>query len=542
MNAHETTRRGKPWLATAITISTLPLVTLGQSPIADSFDPGIQFNSVYSIIPQPDEKVVLGGAFNGSSTHVNGRIARVNADGTVDPSLNPGANGFVYCTAMQADGKIVVGGDFNVLGRNYRAQIGRFNPDGSLDPTFTPLAGGKVTCLAIQPDGRTLVGGSFYQFNVLYCGSIARINTDGTLDPGFTTKVSFKPVACLAIQPDGKILVGGGFDYLGDLRQFAIGRLHADGTPDPSFTPEVNGEVNCVAVQPDGRILVAGQFSMLGGVPHDNFGRLNADGTMDVAFDPAPNDSVNAIALQADGRILLGGRFTTLDGKSHRYLSRLQPDGQVDPTFAPEPDAVVHSLAIQDDGRILVGGLFYTLGGGSHRSVGRLNNTEPATQSLALDGSTLTWLRGGTSPEVWRTTFDYSPDGGTSWTNLGNGVRIPGGWQLAGLTVGSNTTFRARGYVVGGLNGGSTWFVEAFLGPPTTNAAHLSVTAIAGMASLRVAGDTGRPYILDYSSTLALSSSWQPLTAFLLTNNPQTFIDNPAASTNQRFYRARLAQ
>jgi hypothetical protein len=72
-----------------------------------------------------------------------------------------------------------------------------------------------------------------------------------------------------------------------------------------------------------------------------------------------------------------------------------------------------------------VGGDFETLGGQRREGIGRLKNTEPATQSLSYDGTTITWLRGGTSPEVWRTTFDYSADG-RIWMDLGAGSRTAG--------------------------------------------------------------------------------------------------------------------
>src|SRR5258708_10697327 len=121
-------------------------------------------------------------------------------------------------------------------------------------------------------------------------------------------------------------------------------------------------------------------------------------------------------------------------------------------------------MGLQADGKILVGGNFNALGGQSRIGIGRLNNTGPATQSLTFDGSTLTWTRGGSSPEVWRRTLEYSPDG-TSWTNLGAGIRSPGGWQLTGLALPTNTTLRARGYTVGGQYNASGWFVETSIGP-----------------------------------------------------------------------------
>src|SRR5437899_11448690 len=109
------------------------------------------------------------------------------------------------------------------------------------------------------------------------------------------------------------------------------------------------------------------------------------------------------MAVQADGKILVGGYFSTLGGQSRNYIGRLNADGTLDTSFDPGADNAVNSLAVQADGKILVGGFFTTVGGQSRNYIGRLNNTGPATQSLTFDGSTLTWMRGGTSPEVWRT-------------------------------------------------------------------------------------------------------------------------------------------
>ena len=60
-------------------------------------------------------------------------------------------------------------------------------------------------------------------------------------------------------------------------------------------------------------------------------------------------------------------------------------------------------------------------------------------------------MRGQASPEVWRVTFEHSANG-TTWTSLGNGTRISGGWQLTGLSLpfNQNHYVRARGYAAGG--------------------------------------------------------------------------------------------
>src|SRR5207302_336006 len=85
---------------------------------------------------------------------------RIHADGTLDTRFDPGAYGGygVNSLAVQADGKILVGGNFTTLDGQSRSGIGRLNADGALDPTFNPGADSRVSCLAVQADGKILVG------------------------------------------------------------------------------------------------------------------------------------------------------------------------------------------------------------------------------------------------------------------------------------------------------------------------------------------------------------------------------------------------
>jgi hypothetical protein len=170
------------------------------------------------------------------------------------------------------------------------------------------------------------------------------------------------------------------------------------------------------------------------------------------------------LALQADGKILLGGAFTWLGGQTRNYSGRLNSDGSLDTAFNPGANNTVDSQALQMDGKILVGGDLTMLGGQARRYIGRLNNTDSAIQNLTYDGSNLWWQRGGTSPEVWRTTFDVTSFG-IDWTSLGAGVRVSNGWQLAGVRLPSPCTVRARGFTTDGAV--SSWFVEQLLELPS---------------------------------------------------------------------------
>src|SRR5947209_13776142 len=95
------------------------------------------------------------------------KIARVNADGSLDTTFDPAANSDVNTVAVQADGKVLLGGGFTTLQPNGaasttpRSKIARVNADGSVDTTFDPNANNTVNSVAVQADGKVLLGGNF---------------------------------------------------------------------------------------------------------------------------------------------------------------------------------------------------------------------------------------------------------------------------------------------------------------------------------------------------------------------------------------------
>src|SRR6476661_3838911 len=248
---------------------------------------GSGFNSVvYALARQPDGKVLVGGNFssyNGNAAAPD-RLLRLNADGSLDNTFNAGGSGFdggVNALALQPDGKVLVGGLFTSYNGNAAAPDGvlRLNADGSLDPTFNPGGtgmgtsggAGSVYALVVQPDGQVLVGGGFTTYNGSSApGGVLRLNANGSLDPTFNpggTGLGNNGVRTLALQPDGKVLVGGFFSaYNGSPAPGGVLRLNADGSLDPAFNPGGAGVGNslpgsivyALALQPDGQVLVGG--------------------------------------------------------------------------------------------------------------------------------------------------------------------------------------------------------------------------------------------------------------------------------------------
>ena len=148
-----------------------------------NFDAGIGLGSkVVCVAVLPQDKILIGGIFSSVSGYSRNNIARLNADGSVDGSFNPGigTDAPVVCFAAQSDGKIIIGGGFSHVNDTNRVGVARLNIDGSLDLSFNPGTGGNgnIDSVASQPDGKTIIGGEFTKFNGTNISGIARLHGD----------------------------------------------------------------------------------------------------------------------------------------------------------------------------------------------------------------------------------------------------------------------------------------------------------------------------------------------------------------------------
>ena len=130
-------------------------------------------------------KVLVGGGFT-SMDNINRRgMARLNVDGSLDTMFDPGAGvaGSVLAMALQADGKVIIAGDFTSVNNVERHNIARLNDDGSLDPSFDVQTGPNevVYAVAVQSNGKVLIGGAFTLVNGLENFMVARLETNGVV-------------------------------------------------------------------------------------------------------------------------------------------------------------------------------------------------------------------------------------------------------------------------------------------------------------------------------------------------------------------------
>lgn len=382
--------------------------------IDTSFNPGSGFdNSVSAIALQPDGKIIIGGYFTSLNGTAINRIARLNDDGSIDVLFNPGTgfNGVaIFTLGLQPDNKIIAGGSFTTFNGTAMNRIARLNADGSLDMTFNPGTGftNIVYSLILQPDDKIIVGGAFTYFNGTATNRITRLNTNGSFDTDFNSGTGFSAdVNSLALQPDGKIITGGLFNYFDGLARFYFARLNIDGTIFRSFTQDVacNNDVYSFILQPDLKIIAAGDFTAFNGIPINRIVRMNAFGINDTSFNCGTgfNNSVRSITLQSDGKIVAGGAFTTFNGLSATRIARLNPDGSVDISFNPGTgfNGIVLSIILQSDGKLLVGGSFTSFNGTTINRLARLNT----------DGSLDTSFDAGSGFNNTVYTLVLQPDG-----------------------------------------------------------------------------------------------------------------------------------
>jgi uncharacterized delta-60 repeat protein len=363
-------RLGSPaWLVGALVF----LTSLSRAQVVlDSFDPNAN-GTVRAIVVQPDGKIIISGDFTtvgGTNRH---RIARLNADGTVDSTFDasiddrPYVEPEVRALALQPDGKILAAGDFLTVNGQSRSNIVRLNTDGTLDSSFSSSLAFGIQALALQPDGKIVTAGASSP-------GISRLNTNGTIDSSFSRTAG---AYSLALQTDGRVVIGGALQQ--SLPYTYMRRLAANGTNDPSFQSSMSdtfveyGGVFTIVIQPDQKILIGGSFTQVGGQQRAGFARLNSNGSVDTSFVPPTVWSAKFV-LQPNGKIVAAGDMTGTNGYSETLVARFNPNGTRDTSFPFVAASSVQSLALQPDGKILVGGDFSIINGVPRNRVARLSS------------------------------------------------------------------------------------------------------------------------------------------------------------------------
>jgi uncharacterized delta-60 repeat protein len=325
---------------------------------------------------QSTGKIVLGGIeVTPGGIPTKWTLVRLNADGTIDHSFEPGGQRVVTsftdhadalrALAIQGDDKIVAAGTACPDSTTCKVALARYNTDGTLDGNFGddglvqlsfPGHNDQANAVTIQPGGKILVAGtSLNATTQTYEFLVARFNTDGSLDTSFGggdgwTTTSFggdRDIAdAVALQADGRIVLAGTtmsscIECVANDR-VAVASYNADGSPDTTFGPSHDGTATTdfsasgalpsgadgasVAIGSSGRILVGG-LAYFGPSPDDGLAiaAFTSTGQPDNSFSGngqwaddsigplGTADGITGLALDTNGRIVASGDVNSSD-------------------------------------------------------------------------------------------------------------------------------------------------------------------------------------------------------------------------------------
>jgi uncharacterized delta-60 repeat protein len=374
-----------------------------------SFKSGIGFSSnVNSIAVQPDDKIVVGGAFTSYSGSTMNYLARLNSDGTLDPTFRKATTtpnstvSHVYLSNSQP-GKIYVAGNFTTYSGSNVNYLMRLNSSGSIDRSFSSSAStafnAQNAVIAEDSSGSLYVGNTntaTYGSNQVY--NYFKLTPSGALDPSWvTSSVSYNNstlslgapfnsgIYSIYIDSSGSQYVGGGFTtYKTPMTPNAIMINSQNATLSSSFNIGFQGfssTPTAFATQSNGKIIAVGAFTQYSGsgTNTSRMVRLNPNGTIDPTFviGTGFNSTVFNVVIQPDDKIIAFGAFGTFSGSTAPGLIRLNPNGNRDTTFNPGTGTNLspnYALALQSDGKVLIGGSFTAYSGSTSNLIARINS------------------------------------------------------------------------------------------------------------------------------------------------------------------------
>ena len=243
-------------------------------------------SSVLSLAIETDGSILAGGNFTSFNNSPKSALIRLKPSGAPD-TAKPLTTPFntqilprVDSITPQKDGKIMIAGNFIFtfqFGTGFRSGIARLNPDGSRDPSFEPGHGAhdqgntsfirSVSAVSRQSDGDYVIAGNFTAYNGTPASRIARLSPSGAINPSFPAPgLDFNDsVEALLPLPDGKFLAAGRFTS----PDGGVVRMTPAGEIDPSFDTSggAGGPVFSALSDTDGNLFLGGNFFSFAGTP-----------------------------------------------------------------------------------------------------------------------------------------------------------------------------------------------------------------------------------------------------------------------------------
>jgi hypothetical protein len=461
---------GSRWHPCALALASLAgaLACSGQADAQTVTPPGMAqvyaAGNVYTIVRQPDNKVIIGGAFD----HVNGvarsNIARLNSDGSLDLVWNPGADYDVNALALNAAGDVYVGGLFKHAGGQPRRGLAKLAGTGSgtADPNWDPNPVSayepRIYSLAVDAGGNVFVGGFFTAVGGQPRNFIAKLagTGAGAADPVWNPNLLSRGIAKPGVRSivldgigslfvAGAVGVNGGPSLLLKLSSTGAGTVDASWNPAP-YRP-CNGSVaNCADVDvlvldAAHNVFVGGWFGSIGGQTRICLAKLSptGSGAADAQWNPYTDGEVLGLSVDGLGNAYAGGVFQHVTGVAISGLAKVSATGAgaVDANWKPVnfvgeytlgvtgifDSSPIYALANDVAGNVLAGGGFSRIGGQTKTAFAVLSpsapgGASPAWASAMVPGVVAALVRDANNRTVIGGTFSFMGDGVTVRDNI----------------------------------------------------------------------------------------------------------------------------
>ena len=401
-------------------ISGLPLV--GQSN-------GLQlYTNIHAAIPDGDGGWFIAGTFTQvGNVQVNGCLAHIKSDGSVDLGLPYSTNGTILTMALSGS-ILYVGGSFINIGDSTRNNIAAINVLTDKVTSWNPNASLNVISIAVS--GSTVyVGGDFYTIGDSSRNGIAAIDAStglatswnancandavqevmaivvtnsaiyvggnftcigdssrgyiAALDPATGLATAWNPgssgaVDALAVS-GSDIYAGGFFTFIGGRYRYHIADIDASSGQSTLWNPEVTGTSVSTISLLGSTAYICGTFSSVSGTARNSAAAINTINGLVTSWNPRTDGVINTIT--ADSSIVyIGGNYTMLDAQNRNYAAAIDlSTGQLT-SWNPDADAPVEAIAIYGN-RIYAGGYFANIGGQARSSIAALDNVTGAATS-----------------------------------------------------------------------------------------------------------------------------------------------------------------
>jgi hypothetical protein len=371
-----------------------------------------------------DGSAIVGGDFTTILGQTRNRLAKINADGTLNPTFNPNANGSVY--ALQASGStLFVGGAFTNLSGSSRWSIGAVNTStGNLVAGFLPSASNYVRAFAVS-GSNLFVGGDFTTIAGASRTRLAVLDSGTGIANAFTGSADGSVTAL--VTSGSNLYVGGGFNRLNGVVRNHFGVLGStSGDIVESFDTRfgLSGSVNTLAVA-DSKLYIGGRFLDISKRAESAI-RIDTTSGSIVSFMNVQSGSIfDGLVLTSvgldDGSLIIGGSFSTVLGQPRANLAKINSNGTLNSSFNPGTNSQVRALAVSGS-TLFLGGFFTTLSGSTRTRLGAVDTT---TGNLVAGFSTLTVT--GSNPQVSALAFSgsrlyvggvFTSVGGTTRNNI----------------------------------------------------------------------------------------------------------------------------